>query len=336
MQLKRWLRALTTYHRPDGSPPVFLFSNARSGSSWLMELIATQPGVRFVDEPLSPAQFSVPGAPLPPTWDFLLPHPEREERLGPYFDDLLAGRCSIGAPSLFSKFYRPYTWRIVLKILRCHDLMNWFEQRYHGRVVYLLRHPIPTNLSRTVYPRLSLFLDNDEYCHRYLTADQREFGRQVLSRGSELEKKVLDWALQNLPPLRFLDRQGWLCLHYEDLVLDAKPELERMASHLELPHVKRMLKRATVPSQTIRISERRTQQHFAEGGYDRSFLLRRWRERVSEAEEQRVFELLSVYGLNEYARGEDLPVRRVEPRKSGTAHESASRQVTRAGHGTST
>jgi len=301
-----------------------------------MELIATQPGVRFVDEPLSPAQFNFPGAPLPATWEFLLPHPEREARIATYFDDLMAGRCSIGAPSLFSKFYRPYTWRTVLKILRCHDLMNWFEQRYNGQIVYLLRHPIPTNLSRTIFPRLPLFLDNDEYCARYLSPEQREYGRQVLAQGSELEKKVLDWALQNIPPLRFLDRRGWLCLHYEDLVLNAKPELERLASHLGLPHVERMLARTTAPSQTIRISERRTQQHFAQGAYDRSFLLRRWRERVPESEEQRVFELLSVYGLNEYACGEDLPIRRVEPNASGTAQESASRQATCAGHGTST
>jgi hypothetical protein len=301
-----------------------------------MELIATQPGIRFVDEPLSPAQFTFPGAPLPATWDILLPHPDRQRLLEPYFDDLVAGRCSIGAPSLFSKFYRPYTWRIVFKILRGHDLMNWFQQRYHGRIVYLMRHPIPTNLSRTVYPRLPLFLHNDEYCQSYLTPDQRQLGLQILEKGSELEKKVLDWALQNLPPLRFLDRGQWFCLHYEDLVLNPQRELQRLASHLKLPRPERMLRRVTTGSQTIRISERRTQQHFAAGTYDPSFLVRRWRDRVTSEEERRVFELLNAYGLDEYAVGEDLPVRRVEPRGSDLSDALASRPETYMGQTTTT
>ncbi len=45
-------RTLTSVYRPSGLPHVFLFTMPRSGSTWLMELIWSQPGFKAVNEPL--------------------------------------------------------------------------------------------------------------------------------------------------------------------------------------------------------------------------------------------------------------------------------------------
>ena len=51
--LKRAVKAVSNTHRPDGRPNVFLFSTPRSGSTWLMELIWSQPGFKYCNQPLS-------------------------------------------------------------------------------------------------------------------------------------------------------------------------------------------------------------------------------------------------------------------------------------------
>ena len=53
IKIKDIVKPMSNVHRPDGRPNVFLFSTPRSGSTWLMELIWTQPGFKYVNQPLS-------------------------------------------------------------------------------------------------------------------------------------------------------------------------------------------------------------------------------------------------------------------------------------------
>src|SRR5690606_37954569 len=144
---------------------------------------------------------------------------------------LLAGTCGYGSPPLRCLVIGRMNWfrfrydRVVMKILRLQDLMNWFEDQFNAKIVYLIRHPIAVALSREFYPRLPLFLNNMSFCLNYLTPESVRFGKEILDQGSELERKVLDWVLQNLPPLEKLDRSNWCCIHYEQMVMDPEKVL---------------------------------------------------------------------------------------------------------------
>jgi hypothetical protein len=50
--LSRVVRSVSNRHRPDGRPNVLIFTAPRSGLTWLMELIASQPGFKHCNEPL--------------------------------------------------------------------------------------------------------------------------------------------------------------------------------------------------------------------------------------------------------------------------------------------
>ncbi len=52
LRTRKRIKSFLSLHKPDGSPNTFLFSLPRSGSTWLMELIQTQPGFKTCDEPL--------------------------------------------------------------------------------------------------------------------------------------------------------------------------------------------------------------------------------------------------------------------------------------------
>lgn len=310
----KWLiKRYSNVHVQGPKPNIFIFSTARSGSTWLMEIIASQPGIKYIDEPLLMKQFCHVGAPLPPSWEFLLPHPDREHRLEAYFRQLFDNKLGVGAPAPFSRFHRLVSRRIVVKDLRCHDLMNWFEEHFGLQIIYLLRHPIPVSLSRNRYGRLPLFLSNDIYCDRFLTPELRAYGWSILKDGSELQKKVLDWCLQNLPPLKFLDRSKWLCVHYEDVVLDPRATIERLAAFLGLSDKDRMFEQANLASGSTSLSDAATQRFLAEASssQDRAYLINRWRKRVSTKEEESVFEILRRFEIGVYQAGKDQPVHRL-------------------------
>jgi len=53
-KIKRVIASTTNIHLTGNSPNVFIFSTPRSGSTWLMELILTQPGFKPCNEPCNP------------------------------------------------------------------------------------------------------------------------------------------------------------------------------------------------------------------------------------------------------------------------------------------
>jgi hypothetical protein len=309
----KWLvKRYSNIHIQGENPNIFVFSTARSGSTWLMEIIASQSGIKFINEPLLLTQFKH-GGPLPSSWEFLLPHAEREPKIEHYFRQLLENKLGIGAPAPFSRFHRFVTSRIVVKELRCHDLMNWFEERFNCQIVYLVRHPIPASLSRKRFARLPLFLSNHIYCERYLSPELCAYGWAIVQKGTELQKKVLDWCLQNLPPLKFLDRAKWLCLHYEDIVLQPAVVIERLAKFLGNMDKAKMLKQITASSGSTALSDAATQQflRLTSEHDDRHYLVNKWREKISPQEEDTAFEILDRFKIDVYQSRQDLPAHRI-------------------------
>ncbi len=275
-----------------------------------MELLATQRGMKVVNEPLLMTRFVGRSTPLPSSWELLLPGPQREPMLERYFSDLIANRLGVGVPMPFSKNHRWFSNRLLFKIQRCSDMMNWFERRFDGKIVYLVRHPIATAISRERYGRLALFLDNEVFCHSFLSDELRAYGRSIVATGTELQKKVLDWCLQNLPPLRFLDRTRWVCLTYEDLVARPEDTVSWLAETLELEQPERILERIGAPSKTTNKSDASTRS-LLQGMVDKSdrtYLLAKWRSKVDVDQERDAFKILERFGIDLYRCGCDEPV----------------------------
>ena len=307
----RWfVKRHSARHRAGGDPPVIVASLPRSGSTWLMEIVATQPGMRVVNEPFYVPRFAgLAAPPLDASWEALLPAPDREARIGAYLDGLFDNRLGIGSPSPFTPQHRFRTHRIVCKILRAHDLLEWIAARYDARVVFLLRHPVAVSVSRREHPLLDLLLASDPWCERFLDASRRSRARAVAADGPELDRMVLDWCLQ-LQPVLHADRAGWFCLHYEDLVARPTACIDALADALGFTEREAMHRQSGVPSRSTFLSDADTRRRLDAGG-ERGFLLDKWRARVAAADERRVLELAAEFGLDLYAPGAGAPARRL-------------------------
>ena len=307
-RIRRTIRLMSNIHRPDGSPNVFLLSTPRSGSTWLMELIWSQPYFKSCNEPLN-LRIPLVQEHLGITeWQDLY-NDSASRLLEDYFQAFCDGRLRFKNTSPRHEFYRPITHRAVFKIIHGgEDRMHWFRDRFNGRIVYLIRHPIAVSLSREVYPRLHAFLSSDY--RRHFTSDQLEYAHRILDTGSKLEQGVLSWCLQNAVSLRQATAD-WAIVSYEQMVLDPRPVVAYLADRLELPKPERMMDRLAVPSAVKAKSDKETQSVLESGTGTRSWLVEKWRKQVDESQERRAMEILERFQLDVYRCGDLLPADRV-------------------------
>jgi hypothetical protein len=304
-QLKKVAKSISSIHRPDGSPNVFLFSTPRSGSTWLMELIWSQPGFKYCNEPLNLQNPVVRRHLGMDEWADLY-----DEGAGPalygYFRAICAGQLGFLNPNPFRRNYRLITHRIVFKVIQGgENRINWFRDTFNGRIVFLIRHPIAVSLSSELFVRLNGFLDSPYAEH--FSQSQLQYARQLLSSGTKLELGVLLWCLQNAVPLRQVS-PDWAVVTYEQLILDPYPVIHYLGKKLGLPKPERMLDGLTIPSGVKNKSREDTRQLLEERDVGkRPLLIEKWRKEIAEAEERSAMKILDRFGLDVYQYGSCLP-----------------------------
>jgi len=216
--IKYALKSLGNIHSQGPEKNIFLFATARGGSTWVMEIIASQPGMKYSDEPFNIRRDDVGRTGLFPDWESVMPDTGDPERIVGYLNALAHGRYRYMNPRPFRRNHRLLTDRIVFKIHELEHLVGFIAERWHGSILYLLRHPIPTTLSRRVFPRLDLFLRSDYYAGLLGDGAGLEEIRALGARGTHLQRGTVSWCYENLIPLRFCDFDA-LVVTYEELVL---------------------------------------------------------------------------------------------------------------------
>lgn len=303
------LKSVANRHRPGPRPNVFVMTSPRSGSTWLMELIWSQPGFKCCDEPLNLRHPTVRRATGISSWQ------EMDSDIGAdkiqrYIQSICSGRRhSADSLPFRSKYYRFRTDRIVFKLLHGGEgLIGKLAADCNGRVVVLLRHPIAVSLSRESFPRLQAFRAGDAAAR--FSAAQLQLADRVITTGSHLEKGVLAWCFQNAIALQGL-QPDWTVVSYEQLVLDPEPVVARLVERLELTDQALILSRLTEAAGNRGKSDEATQHLLDEQasghGHPRRALVEKWRTRVTREQEVAAMSLLPAFGLDAYRPGRLLP-----------------------------
>lgn len=305
--LRPSLARFATAHTPGPLSDVTIVSSPRSGSTWLMEVIATQPGMKYINEPdhkdLLERYHALRIAPRW-LWLSLAPH-ERQDLAHYLLDDRRSGLFGPANPLAPSHSWR--TSRRVLKLIRMTALVEWIDSLGFA-TVYLLRHPIPqaqSCMKRKHRILLDAFLA-DVHFLQYLNSDIITYVRRISSDGDPMLQYVTQWCLENIVALGSpLAGQGFALTTHELLVTDPAKELQRLAKVLSLAHVDLLLARVSEPSRTTDSSSAATLKSIRAG--ESSRLLDLWRRDLSPEEERRLLEPLQVFGINLYTCGEVLP-----------------------------
>jgi hypothetical protein len=297
-------------HRKGTKKDIIVFSGRRSGSTWLMDLLYSQPGMKFCSEPLYLSRWNRHKLKLPRKEDskFIDLTKKEEMILESYFNAILNGSIQVSPPwNIREKGYSFFTNRYVVKICNGLSLINWFEKKFDVYIVYSVRHPISNALSiinLTWRDTAGAFLNNRFFVENYLDDTQLKYTKSIKKNGSLLQKFVLEWTLENLIPLRIIkkEKKDWIVLTYEEMVLNPEKIVDLLYNRLNLEDKEIMMNAINRPSRTATMESAK---HIDEKNID--FILKRWEEKVSDKEEEEAFEILKVFEIDIYKYGSFLP-----------------------------
>ena len=301
-------------HQPGDRRDICVFATRRGGSTWIMELIAANRGIRPLNQPLETLSRNVTigqAVELPKLDQGQITSigPEDESQLHHVVSKLLSGEFVFNAPTKFwAKGFDFRSNRHVLKVTDAKPVIDWFDSTFDVDIVFLTRHPIPQALSclrnrwtLTVRP----FLRDERFVARYLGDERLALCHEVMERGTDLERFVLNWALENLAPLQLLpERPQWTHVSYEQCVLDPDAVIERLSERLGLEDREAMLRTVTRPSGSSGRSTTETVGDIRSGRG--AAALERWKNEVPADEIDRCLSLLESLGADLSIIGADV------------------------------
>lgn len=301
-RLRFLARRLANVHSPGSEPDVFLFATPRGGSTWLMEIIASQPGMKYYDEPLNPRRPDVAHGGWIRDFQALMPETADPERIVEFLRGLQQGKHGYMNPTPCRPGHRLLTDRIVFKIHEIEHLMGAVTRECNAVAVCLLRHPISNSLSRHALPRLELFLASPFYSE--LLGDDSRVNeiRRIAASGNHLQRALVSWCYENFLALKS-PPPGLLMVTYEELVLSPESSCDLLIRRLRLPDRRRMLAAFDRPASNIAMSGPGTAA--AMGGADpaerRLRLVSRWRDEVGPRDIAQAAEVMLLFGLDAYS-----------------------------------
>jgi hypothetical protein len=296
----------TCRHEQGPKRNILLFASRRGGSTFAMELIGANRGIRTLDQPFSTVSRSITSgqaAAIPRFNQGQLTSVDAvvAARLDEMMERIFAGRLVINAPTkLWRRAVVFRSDRLVLKITDAKPIIGWFDEHVDAEIVYLTRHPVPQALSclRNGWNlTVDAHLRDQRFVEAYLDDGSFAAAHDVMSTGSMLEQFVLNWLLENAAPLTLLpQRPRWTHVRYEDCVARPGDVLERLSDRLDLDDLDRMRDVVNRPSVSSHISTDSTRRAIAEGRAVDS--LNSWRDRLDATEWQRCRRLMDRFGYD--------------------------------------
>ena len=303
--------AVCDFHRPGDKPDILILSSPRSGSTWLMEVLAAEPGVKDIDEPLMKPRLDYYGINgLRTRWRYASLNPSEQQIFRDLFQEHRVIK-SFGSTKVFHPDFNFFSNRRVIKVIRATPLVDWFARETSLQVIHLIRHPIPQSLSciqRRHDHHLHEYLRDAAFVEEHLTDDLRTFVERIIDEGSDLDRFVVAWCLDNLVPLKKLkvnEDVPWLTVTYEEMVLATEDLIGLLANRLNLSDSQRLLSKVKRPSKVTDSSSQQTVEKILEG--DRRFLIEKWTSKVTEEQERGAFEILERFGIDAYHPGRGMP-----------------------------
>ena len=313
--MKKYLRNLKRrliVNRQGKAANIFLFATRRGGSTFLAEVLASEPGIWFANEPLgcfealSGYKERIKWLPLLPDSQFFDLLPNQERQLQEYINNLLVGGCPLLGSSSRPKFPL-IADRVLLKILNAPFLIDWFCNIKNSQVLFLSRHPAAQTLSvlRNKWPMSAYtYFAKPKFLSHYFTPEKIEFGQRILAEGTDWEKGILNWIMDTYVPL-YLSSEKILRITYEELTLIPETVLEFLCKFLNLKDYKSICSRIKKPSGSSHLSTESTRRLITQG--TRFGLISQWQTQISQEQASQAQIILERFEIDIYSMQDPLP-----------------------------
>jgi len=282
------------------SQSVLVFGSARSGSTWLAEVLCGIAHYRQVFEPLhhnieASSVVRRKGGPKP----YLRPDADEPE-IRAFFEQVLEGRFRHPATDRFNTYWFP-RGRLV-KLIRGNLLAGWLRSQFpEVPQVLILRHPCAAaysacQLGMGIRPEsLQNFLKQRDLMEDYLEPYRDRIDR---TRDTFLVQ-VVRWCVESLVPLRQFTNQEIPIVFYETLLEDPESELPPLVRTLGFTWRQSHLGLIRTPS--------RTSWGDHSGMKAGRSPISNWRDKVEPAQIDQAVRILVEFGLDVLYDDDPMP-----------------------------
>lgn len=281
-----------------GQEVTLVVGSARSGTTWVQELINYQQDHRVLFEPFAHAK--VPFIPPQLPRCYLRPGANYVD-FAAKIQRVLAGRLRDPWVDRFTAPLRLYRRRL-LKEIRMLPFLRWLYEAFPDlKIVYVMRHPCAVaaswlRLQWPNHPNPRMFFGQPELVADYLTP----FLPLVEQTEGKFEQSIFFWALENYVPLQQFRAGEFFPLFYEELCTTPEVVLPQLCDFLGLAQKPALDEAVKRPSALAK-------KHSAI--ITGASLIHDWQTQVTPAQTQRAVSILRQFGLDTLYNSEPMPNR---------------------------
>ena len=288
------------YVNPDADlrKSILVAGAARSGTTWLGDLIAAQIPCRILFEPFNPDL--VPEYRSFGYFQYLRPGTENSE-FYTFAQNVFTGKIR-------NRWVNRQNERIVseyrlIKEIRANLALKWLHENFPEiPIIFLMRHPCAVVSSRmelgwATDSDIEPFLSQPDLMADYL-CDYREFIRNAKT---DEEKHAIIWSISNLVPLKQFQPGELKIIYYEHLCIQPELELPAIFTSIGQRYGATTMEKINWPSQTTRETSA-----VVNGKGQISY----WKQKLTPLQIDNILRVIEKFGLGDFYNDSLLPVRK--------------------------
>jgi hypothetical protein len=269
----------------DFARSIMVAGTARSGTTWLGDLIATQLPCRTMFEPFNPVL--VPEYQKFNYFQYFRPG-DTDEECHAYATKIFSGNIRNRWIDRYNEKVFP-KYRLI-KEIRANLLLKWLHDHFpQVPILFLMRHPCAVVSSRlelgwATDRDIDHFLNQPKLVKDFL-GDKLDL---ILNAETDEEKHAIIWSVTNLVPLKQFQNGEINMVYYEDLCLQPDRTLALAFASINHPYHSPGHEKISQPSQTAQATSAVVR------GTNR---VTGWKKKLSPAQIDRILQVVEAFGL---------------------------------------
>ncbi len=271
---------------PDIGRSILVAGTARSGTTWLADLIASQIPSRILFEPFNPE--------LVP--DYSQFHYFQYMRPGTENPEFYAFARKVFTGEIRNRWIDHQNERVISKFrlvkeIRANLALKWLHDNFpEVPILFIMRHPCAVVLSRMelgwVTDRdIEPFLSQPQFVEDHLGP----YLDLICGAGTVEEKHAVIWSVSNMVPLRQFNSNEFKIIYYENLCTQPEIELPGIFETIGYEYSGRRIAGINQPSQTTKL---------ASAVVTRTNKIQHWKQKLSRAQIDNILRVVQAFGLD--------------------------------------
>ncbi len=281
---------------------VFLFSDPRSGSTWLVELFNRIPDSIIIDEPLSltahPELLK-----LGFSWRQYIPEHQKWSEAFMFFSKLVKGiaiskNCFLEPTRLWSTKRKP-----IFKIIRGKLLLAWMLRNFQfkKKPIVLVRHPLAVIDSMKKHPSWDYSFERFQMRNWRFPDKLKQHEEMLKKLDTKWEQLLAYWCISNIEVKeRSIIKERCIIIFYEDLLEHPIENIKKLFKELNVDVSNDIIAEIWQPSSTSLEKEDIT--------FNKQ--IDKWKEGFSASDLKKASQILEYFEVDFYSVNDVKPIYR--------------------------